>query len=175
MCYHNQMNTELGIEFEKAVRFLVANLPETEAGSKKPVLFHNIRVGVYLYERKYSRDVVVAGLLHDTLEWSEASEEVLRELFGETVLRLIRANTKDDSILDKEEKTRELITRCVKEGEEALIVKTADILDSYRWYTEQNNEKGLGYCERNTSAILKYKPEAFTDPIFKELEGWLKK
>ena len=167
------MDTKFAIEFEKSVRFLVTNLPETEEDSRKPILFHNIQVGEFLYNSNYSRDIVLAGLLHDTLEWSHANESEIVSFFGENVLRLIKACTKNDTIQDKNEKTRELISRCVKEGEDALVVKSADILDSFRWYAEQMNEGEIQYCVRNARMILELKPAQFEDKIFSELENWL--
>lgn len=91
-------------------------------------MFHDIRVGVYLYENGYSEDVVLAGVLHDAIEWSGADEQLLRDEFGDNVVCLIFSNTKDDTIVDKVEKTNELIQHCVQNGQDALIVKTNDLL-----------------------------------------------
>lgn len=167
------MTQTLDIEFEKAVRLLADFFPISDENTRKPILFHDIRVGVYLYENNYSREVVLAGILHDILEFSEAGEEMLRDEFGETVLNLVYACTKDDSIQDKEEKTNDLISRCVECGQDALIVKTADILDSYKYYTKAENKDQLEYCARNAKAIFNYKPESFDDKIFDELKKWL--
>lgn len=166
------MTKSLNVRFEKAVRLLVEHFPVSDETSRKPILFHDIRVGVYLYNNGYSEDIVLAGLLHDALEWSSASQQLLVDEFGENVVRLILASTKDDSIMDKNEKTKELITRCVSNGEEALIVKTADILDSFKWYSSQENVDQLKYCMRNANAIFAYKPNNFNDKIFTELQTW---
>lgn len=166
------MTKSLNIQFEKAVRLLVEHFPISDETSRKPVLFHDIRVGVYLYEQGYNEDIVLAGLLHDALEWSSAPKQLLIDEFGEQVVRLVMASTKDDSITDKHEKTKELITRCVDNGEEALIVKTADILDSFKWYSTQKNVDQLKYCMRNAEAIFAYKPSTFNDKIFTELQTW---
>jgi hypothetical protein len=100
---------------------------------------------------------------------------MLRDQFGEKILALVLANTKDDSIPDKHEKTDELICRCVQYGQEALIIKSADILDSFKWYSEQENISQLKYCMRNANAIFKYKKNDFNDKIFAELEVWQEK
>lgn len=162
----------LNVDFEKAVHLLVKYFPISDENSRKPILFHDIRVGVYLYENDYSQDVVLAGLLHDAIEWSEITEQMLRDEFGDNVVRLILANTKDDSITDKFEKTNELIRRCVQNGQDALIVKTADIIDSFKWYSSQNNTGELEYCMRNANAIFKFKSDDFKDKIFDELKIW---
>ncbi|MDP2630327.1 MAG: HD domain-containing protein [Candidatus Uhrbacteria bacterium] len=164
----------LNLEFEKAVRALVLHMPPSDENSRKPALFHAIRVGVYLYEKKYPRDIVLAGVLHDALEWSEITEEMIREEFGVSVLKLVRACTKDDSIKDPLEKINELIKRCAESGQDALIVKTADVIDSFKYYAGTNNEAELLYCTRNAAAIIQYKPESFTDGIFNELRNWQK-
>jgi ATP-dependent RNA circularization protein (DNA/RNA ligase family) len=100
---------------------------------------------------------------------------MVKDEFGENVLKLVLANTKDDTIKDKYEKTTELIQRCVKNGQDALVVKTADILDSFKWYASQDNIEQLKYCMRNANAIFKYKENDFVDPIFDELKTWKEK
>jgi len=166
------MSKELNILFEEAVRLLVEHMPISQDDSRKPILFHDIRVGVYLYEHGYTQDIVLAGVLHDALEWSKATEQMLREKFGDNVVRLVLASTKDDSIENKIEKTNELIKRCIQNGQDALIVKAADILDSFKWYSSQNNEGELRYCMRNANAIVTFKLNDFDDNIFDELKGW---
>ena len=165
----HQEHLRLALEFERAVRFLADRMLISDETSRKPVLFHNIRVGVSLYEKKCARDIVIAGVLHDAIEFAGVSEEELAKEFGNEIARIVRANTKDDTITDKNEKTRELIGRAVAAGENALIVKTADILDSFRWYSRMDNSGELDYCKRNAIAILDMKPDTFRDPIFAEL------
>lgn len=162
----------LNIEFEKAVRLLAEHYPPSNGNSRKPALFHVIRVGVYLYEKNYSRDIIIAGLLHDAIEWAGMSEETIRQEFGDTVARIVCACTKNDSIRDPKEKIEELIKRCAENGQDSLIVKTADIIDSFKYYTSVKNENELLYCARNTDAIFKYKPAMFTDEIFDELKQY---
>ena len=160
------------IEFEKAVRLLSEYLPESDEKAKKPVLTHDIRVGVYLYENNYSQEVVLAGLLHDILEFSNITEELIENKFGKEVLELVKANTKNKSIENSDERIKELISRCAQNGESALIVRTADILDSYKHYKKTNNQSELEYCRKNAEAIKKHKPESFSNSIFKKLEDY---
>ncbi len=163
---------KLNVEFEAGVRMLALRMPVSDAGTRKPKLFHDIRVGTYLYSHGYSRDIVLAGLFHDTLEFTDISAEEIRNGFGEEVLRLVRASTKDDTIADGKEKTRELISHCVAAGEDALIVKATDILDSFAFYAAVENQGELGYCMRNADAIFAGKPDTFDDRIFSELKEW---
>jgi (p)ppGpp synthase/HD superfamily hydrolase len=169
------MEKSLGIEFEKAVRLLVQHMPVSGEDSRKPILFHDIRVGTYLYENGYGKDIVLAGVLHDALEWSGMGEEMLRNEFGDTVARLVLASTKDSSITDSKERIEELIARCVRNGQDALIVKAADILDSFKWYSALDNAKELQYCMRNADALFGSKPDSFDDKIFDTLKTWQSK
>ena len=104
---------------------------------EKPTLFHGIRVGIYLYTNGYSQDIVIAGFLHDIFEDTSVKEEELIHHFGVEVTRLVSACTKDRKIKDSDERIEELIQRCAQQGENALIVKTADILDSFSYYTKK--------------------------------------
>ena len=163
----------LNIEFEKAVRFLAEHMPVSDENSRKPVMFHDIRVGVFLYERGYKREIVLAGVLHDAIEWSGANQEMVQKEFGDEILKLVLACTKDDTIIDKKKKTEELIRRCIENGQDALIVKTADIIDSFKWYAGQNNIDELtNHCMKNAEAISAFKPNEFDDKIFEELKAW---
>ncbi|MFC1644778.1 HD domain-containing protein [Patescibacteria group bacterium] len=167
------MKKSLNVKFEKAVRMLAEHMPVSDETSRKPVMFHDIRVGVYLYESGYSEDVVLAGVLHDVIEWSEVTEEMVRDEFGDEVLRLILASTKDDSIESGDEKNKELIRRCVENGQNALIIKAADLMDSFKWYFMEDNQDQLqGHCVKNANLILDNLPEDFDDEIFDELKEW---
>jgi (p)ppGpp synthase/HD superfamily hydrolase len=168
------MEKSLQIEFEKAVRMIAKHMPVSQIGSRKPVLFHDIRVGVYLYEKNYSRDIVLAGVLHDALEFSDMTEEMIKNEFGENVLRIVKACTKDRTIENSDERIDELVKRCAKQGKEALIVKAADTLDSFKHYIRENNQSELDYCRKNAEAIFKHKGN-FEGEIFPELGEWLGK
>lgn len=162
----------LNLQFEKAIRLLAQYFPVSDEKSRKPRLFHLVRVGTYLYEKNYPEHIVLAGVLHDAIEWSSITTEMLRTEFGNVVTDLVLANTQSKTITDKVEKTNELIERCARHGQNALIVKAADVIDSFKWYTNQDNKSELEYCMRNADAIFRYKPAEFEDEIFKELHTW---
>ena len=169
------MSKTLDIEMEKAMRLLSEHLPASDENSRKPILMHDIRVGVYLYENNYSREIILAGILHDALEFCDLSEQQLKDEFGEAVFNLVKSCTKESASEDANEKIDELILRCTQNGKEALIIKAADILDSFKYYTAENNKEELEYCQKNAAAIFKYLPGRFEDKVFDELEKWYKK
>lgn len=156
---------------ERAIRLLSEHIrPASEL--RKPTLLHGIRVGTYLYVNNYSQDVVLAGYLHDILEQSpEISEESLANEFGKTVSALVVANSKDESIVESSARNEDMIQRCVAQGEDALIVKSVDILDSFSHYERTNNAHELeNHCKKTAELVMKHKPVEFSDPIFLEVE-----
>ena len=168
-----ETTTSLAIEFEKAIRMLVVQLPSSENDTRKPILFHDLRVGIYLYQKGYPRNVILAGVLHDIIEWSDFTVEALRAEFGDDILHMVLANSKDRSIPNSDERVDDMMRRCVEAGQEALIVKAADTIDSFEYYTKTNNkEELLGHCMKNADALLKNLPGDYTDSIFNELKAW---
>jgi len=95
---------------------------------------------------------------------------MIRDKFGEDVYAIVKANTKDRSIIDPALRRREYIDRCIQEGQEALIVKAADTLDSYRFYTAVGNSEEVARSVDIAKMILEKLPSDFNDPIFNELE-----
>lgn len=162
---------ELGFECEKAINFLGKYM--INDGWKKPALFHSIRVGAHLFEQGYERDVVISGFLHDVLEdGTDISEDLLSTEFGDDVLKIVRANSKDQNIKDKQEKKEDLISRCIEAGENTSIVKAGDILDNFFYYEMTKNEDELlHHCVPHAELLLKKLPKDFTDDIFGQLKS----
>jgi len=157
-------------EFENSIRFLTHYMPNAQ-DLEKPTLFHSIRVGNYLYSNNYSREICIAGLLHDAIEDTKVTREQIENEFGNDIAEIVQANTKNESI---ENKYEDQIVRCIKMGESALIVKTADIIDNYNYYTRIANPGGLDYVHRISKLLFKLKPEAYQDPVFEKLNSLLK-
>ena len=121
------------LEVERAIVFMTKAF-QASRNNEKPVILHSVRVGLSLLDRGYGLDVVVAGLFHDLLEDSGVSNEAIIEEFGDRVLTLVKANSFNPDIPSREERDRELIERCAAAGNEALVIKAADILDNMPYY-----------------------------------------
>lgn len=158
-------------EFENTIRLITDLFPSAET-LIKPTLFHSIRVGIYLYEREYSRDICLAALLHDTLEDTSFTLHDIEKKFGDRIAELVMANTKDMSV-EKSQRSEELIKRCAAHSEDALIVKAADIRDNIMYYTRIGNADELEHMKRNARFVIQYKSEKYTDSIFEELRAIL--
>lgn len=167
------MNVKTDILCEKAIMFLSKYSKLSEINARKPRLMHAVRVGMYLYDHGYGDDIVVAGFLHDVIEWEGVTIDMIDERFGEYVRSLVLANTKDRT---HGHPVDDMIKRCVACGEDALIVKAADIIDSFVWYMDQKNDDELqNHCVNTAQSIMMHKPERWRDKLFDELTMWRKK
>lgn len=149
-------------KFEKAMRLLISHFPEE---TKKPALFHSMRVWTYLRNHNYSEDVQIAGLLHDALEDTPMQASQIEELFWLEVLQIVQANSEDNSVEDSLQK-EDIVRRCADLSENALIVKMADVYDNFKFYTKQANISELERCKNFACLIKKYKNKNWNDPIF---------
>lgn len=148
------LDPNLEKEMEKAIIFLCENYNKT-GPNPKPVILHSIRVGNYLYNNGYSKEIILAGILHDIVEDTKVSIKQIEKEFGKKIADLVSANTFDKDISDRVEKYQEMYSRCLKARKEALIVKTADILD-------------------NTNYILLVKTKEIQNALIKKRKYFLK-
>lgn len=135
---------------------------------KKPTLFHSMKVWFYLYDRNFDIDIILWWFLHDILEDTEISEQEIIELFWENVLNIVKANTKD-RLIDKEFVNSELIKRCAEYWEDALIVKSADILCNFDYYNRIWNQSEIDRCKKLANLVFEYKNSSYSSSIFEEL------
>jgi (p)ppGpp synthase/HD superfamily hydrolase len=145
------MDKKFEDKFSRAIDFLKKS---DIFSPNKPVVPHDLRVGYSLYLKGFDEGVVAAGLLHDMLEWSSVKEQEIIDNFGENVLKLIKANSKNRSIIDSEERRMDIIARCKQIGDDALAIKIVDTLDSYDHYLPLKNEKGLQRCRTYAQLLL---------------------
>ncbi|OQX50694.1 hypothetical protein B5M47_03440 [candidate division CPR3 bacterium 4484_211] len=127
---------------------------ESSGPHPKPVIFHSIRVGLYLYSRGYGKDIVIAGLLHDLLEDSNVTYQEIIQRFGAEVAELVQANSFDKNITDKEKRKNQTLAKCIKKGKSALIIKATDILDNSYYYHLAKGQNLKNLLMRKTNEFL---------------------
>ena len=131
---------------EKSIKFLVANF-EKSGNNPKPVILHSIKVGMKLLEYEYDQDIIIAGMLHDIIEDTDIEYNNILNFFNKEIADIVQANTFNNSIQDRFKKGKELIDRCISYGKNAVIVKTADKLDTIEFqknlYKENKDDEFL--------------------------------
>jgi GTP pyrophosphokinase/guanosine-3',5'-bis(diphosphate) 3'-pyrophosphohydrolase len=105
--------------------------------SGDPYFAHPIEVAGLLTEYKLDTTTIIAGLLHDTLEDTDATPEELREKFGDEVTDLVEGVTKLSKleVLSEENKQAQNLQKFIlamSRDVRVLLVKLADRLHNMR-------------------------------------------
>jgi GTP diphosphokinase / guanosine-3',5'-bis(diphosphate) 3'-diphosphatase len=100
---------------------------------KSPYINHPIEVTELLWRVGEVRDeaVLLAAILHDTIEDTETTPDDIRELFGEEVLGIVLECT-DDKTLPQPERKRLQIVTAPNKSPKAKLVKLADKICNLR-------------------------------------------
>ena len=95
LTYYSEADTRL---VEKAYVYSAKAHQGQVRLSGEPYLSHPLEVAYILTKMKTDEICVSAGLLHDTLEDTNANEEELKRLFGEEVCNIVKGVTKISQI-----------------------------------------------------------------------------
>ena len=157
-------------KIKEAIKFLVLAI-EKSGHNSKPVIIHSIRVGLHLDELGYKQKIVIAGILHDLLEDSETTFEEIKQNFGPQIANLVQANSFDKNIKDKKKRYQQTLTRCLKAGKEALIIKAADILDNSHYYHLANGKKLRQWLVEKMKHFIDHSEKILkNEAVFKKLQ-----
>src|SRR5829696_2270238 len=105
--------------------------------SGDPYFSHPVEVAGILSEMKLDTASIVTGLLHDTLEDTDATRDEIARLFGESVARLVDGVTKLSRLEVQSESTKEAenlrkLVLAMSSDIRVLLVKLADRLHNMR-------------------------------------------
>lgn len=100
---------------------------------RTPYINHPLQVLAVLIEEGQveSEDILLAAVLHDTLEDTETTPEELTHIFGESVCRLVQ-EVSDDKSLPKAERKALQISHAPNLSPEAKQIKLADKICNLR-------------------------------------------
>jgi guanosine-3',5'-bis(diphosphate) 3'-pyrophosphohydrolase len=164
-----QINPNINVEliekaYKKAKEYHEGQLRE----SGEPYLVHPVEVAKILAELGMDENTLVAGLLHDTVEDTDYSQEALIKDFGEEVALLVDGVTKLKSLVyeSKEERQAENLRKmflAMSKDIRVLIIKLADRLHNLRTINYMSEDQIKEKC-RETLEI--YAPLASRLGIF---------
>ena len=108
---------------------------QTRKYNDDPFIFHPIRVARKIAEHGYNTNVVVAAILHDTVEDCTISIASIKRLFGNEVGNLVYEVTnqfekKDAPHLNRKKRKQLEFARLAKASDEAKAIKLADRIDN---------------------------------------------
>lgn len=100
-------------------------------GTDIPYIVHPMEVMQILTAENCGEDVIVAGILHDTLEDTDTKPEEIEREFGKHILEIVRTESEDKSKSWKERKQHTI--NCLKNDSlETKLVCCADKLSNIR-------------------------------------------
>jgi (p)ppGpp synthase/HD superfamily hydrolase len=104
-----------------------------KGAAQEPYVNHLLEVATLVAEATLGKDpeLVIAALLHDSIEDQEVPRAVLAEKFGEGVAKLVEEVT-DDKALEKAERKRRQIEHAHKTSPRTKILKLADKTSNLR-------------------------------------------
>jgi len=97
--------------------------------NQDPYIFHPLNVAKVIMEigHVYDQDIVLAAVLHDTLEDTTTTKKELIQNFGQKVTDIVDEVT-DDKSLDKDQRKRLQVVHAPSLSNEARVVKLGDKL-----------------------------------------------
>jgi (p)ppGpp synthase/HD superfamily hydrolase len=102
-----------------------------KGGSQQPYINHPIAVTEILWQTGGVRDIttLIAALLHDTIEDTDATPDEIRDQFGEEVLSIVLEVT-DDKTLPKAERKRLQVVNAPHKTPPARQIKLGDKINN---------------------------------------------
>ena len=97
-----------------------------------PFILHPLEVAALLHNTGHREPVVAAGILHDTVEDTQASAQDIDQRFGVEIAQLVAAMTEDASIEEFAPRKAALRQQIVKAGPDATSIYAADKVTKVR-------------------------------------------
>lgn len=116
-------------------------------GTRTPYISHPYAVGLMLMNAGCSETVVIAGILHDTVEDTDLTLEYIRKNFGESVADIVEGCSENKSLRWRERKT-ECIEALKIATTEVCLVTCADKLHNLRTVISEYDDIGDTVWER---------------------------
>jgi Ni,Fe-hydrogenase III large subunit len=91
-----------------------------------PFILHPLEVAALLHNSNQPQHVVVAGILHDAIEDSDAQSKDIAERFGAQVAAIVAAMTEDPAIEEYTARKAALRDQIARFGNDAIAVYAAD-------------------------------------------------
>lgn len=117
-------------------------------GTRLPYILHPLRVGQILIEASADIEVVLAGILHDTLEDTPTTREELSTRFGKRVALTVESVSEPDKSQPWRVRKEHTIAALQGAGPDTLLVTCADKLDNVRSMTRGERRDGPDFWQR---------------------------
>lgn len=150
--------------FSQALAFAAQKHSSQRRKDDSPYILHPIRVAMELFRQGYDVRYQIAGLFHDLLEDTDATEAELKEFCDEEMMNAVRLVTKTDGY------TREKYFADILANPMAKAVKCADRIDNLRDLEHQDSASFTEKYMKETREWFYGKFSEELDKVFEQLE-----
>jgi len=118
-------------------------------GTKIPYITHPLNVAKILIQLECSDSVIVAGVLHDTLEDTRVTFDEIQEAFGKEIADLVNmVSEPNKSDMIWENRKAHTLKQLKVASTDQLVLSLADKLDNIRAILEDNDKIGDALWKR---------------------------
>lgn len=133
----------------KAIEFAaIAHADQKRKGTETPYIVHPFEVAQVLTSAKCDVDVIIAGLLHDTIEDTDVDIDEIGSLFGDKVAKLVASCSEDKSRSWEERKEHTIKFLAQETDIDVLMLSCADKLANLRSIYSDLNSIGESLWNR---------------------------
>lgn len=138
----------MSMAIQKAITYAtIKHEGQKRKGTDIPYIVHPMEVMQILTELQCTEKVIIAGILHDTLEDTNATPEEIKNLFGADVLAIVQQESEDKSKTWKQRKTT-TIEHLKTADSKTKLVCFADKLSNVRSMYRDKLEVGAELWKR---------------------------
>ncbi|MDQ5985089.1 MAG: hypothetical protein CSYNP_00793 [Syntrophus sp. SKADARSKE-3] len=117
----------------EAIEFAAkAHAGQYRKGTRVPYITHPLNVSKILIENGCPEYVIVAGILHDTIEDTPVTYKEIRKTFGQVIADLVSMVSEHDKSDTWENRKNHTIEKLKRLPDDAVILTLADKLDNIR-------------------------------------------
>jgi adenylate kinase family enzyme len=143
-------------KIQHAIRFAIKThegyQKQKRKGKDVPYITHPLTVGLILAATGAAEDIIIAGILHDTIEDSieekKVTKEMIVERFGYKVYELVLSVTEQDKSLSWEERKAEALEHIKNFSNDSLLLKSADVISNISETLNDYEKEGEKVFER---------------------------
>lgn len=126
------------LKLHKAIKFAIKTheiyQKQKRKGKDVAYIVHPMTVALILSENKASEDLVLAGILHDTIEDSiekkRVSYDMLKERFGKKVADLVWSVTEKEKEASWRKRKEKALAEIKNFSQDSLFLKSADVVSN---------------------------------------------
>jgi len=144
--------TKIQKAVEYAIKIHEVDQKQKRKGKDIPYITHPLTVGLILSISGAKEEVIIAGILHDTIEDSipekKVTYQMIEERFGKNVADLVLSVTEQNKSLSWEERKAEAVKHIQTFSNESVILKSADIISNVTEIISDYRDEGEKVFER---------------------------